>query len=372
MKRALIFVAACSSSGSGDVVGPFTGPMQRYVVDQMTMPITSDDAHMLGDDLDGNGTIDNQLGVVFAALTSTGDATTHIPDMIASGALASSVVIQADSLETDGAAGVYYYGSDGAVANVIAGKIAGGAFTSNRAAKSKHTGTATLALPVFDAADPLILDMQLAELDFTPDGAGGLDALVRGAIPIDDARAAATVGVGQMVAADPVRHLVFSRFFDTNHDGIIQPEEIADSSVVGAFLVADLHAVDMMSVGFSVHLIPCDSGRCAGAPPADTCHDRLLDGDESDIDCGGSCALKCPAAETCRGAADCQTAGCDSGKCRAASCSDGVRDGIEADVDCGAIMGCALCAVGKQCVNGGDCASGNCSNAVGATGMCDP
>ncbi len=372
MRWTLALLAACGTSGSGDVVGPFTGPEHRYVVDRMTLPATSDDAKALGDDLDGNGTIDNQLGVVFSALSSTGDATTHIADMIASGALASSVVIQADSLDSDPSVGVYYYGADGALANVIGGKIVAGAFTSNRAATSKHTGTATLALPIFDAADPLSLDAQLVELDFTPDGQGGLDAIVRAAIPIDVARAAATIGVGQMVAADPVRHLVFSRFFDTDHDGIITPQEIADSSVVGAFLVADLHATDMMSVGFSVHLSPCDSGRCPGAPAADPCHDRAVDGDESDVDCGGSCTLRCPAGESCRAQPDCQTAGCDSGKCRAPSCSDGIRDGIEADVDCGLITGCALCAVGQVCVNGMDCASGKCSNAVGATGMCDP
>jgi hypothetical protein len=368
----VIGLVACSSEPSDGVVGPFTGPVHRYVVDRMTLPVTSDDAHALGDDLDGNGTVDNQLGVVFSALTSTGDGTTHIADMIASGALASSVEIQADSLDSDGSVGVLYYGRDGELANVIGGKIVAGAFTSNRAATSHHTGTATLALPIFDAADPLILATQLVELDFTPDGQGGLDAIVRGAIPIDDARAAATIGVGQMVAADPVRHAVFSRFFDTNHDGLIQPEEIADSSVVGAFLVADLHALDMMSVGFSVHLAPCDSGPCLGAPATDACHDRVRNGTESDVDCGGSCTLKCPAGEACAGAGDCQTAGCDSGACRAASCTDGIRDGIESDADCGAINGCALCAVGKVCVNGMDCASGKCSSSAGVTGVCDP
>jgi hypothetical protein len=345
--------------------------MQRFAVDRMTLPTNSDDAHALGDDLDNNGTIDNQLGVVFAALTSTGDATTHIADMIASGALASSVVIQANSLEDDSTVGVYYYGADGDLANVIGGRLHAGVFTSNRAATSHHTGTATLALPIFDAADPLILEMQLAELDFQSDDAGGFDAIVRGAIPIDDARAAATIGVGQMVAADPVRHLVFSRFFDTNHDGLIQPQEIADSSVVGAFLVADIHSLDMMSVGFSVHLVPCDSGPCAATGAADTCHDRVKNGDESDVDCGGSCTLKCPAGGACNSVADCQTAGCDSGKCRAASCSDGIRDGIESDVDCGNIIGCALCATGKVCVNGADCTSGMCSSSGSTTGKCD-
>lgn len=365
----LLALAACSSHG-GDVVGPFTGPVHRYVVDTMTLPVTSDQAHELGDDLDGDGTINNQLGVVFSALTSTGDATTHIPDMIASGALASSVEIQANDLDNDESVGVKYYGVDGASATAFGGTLRAGVFASNRTAKTKHPGAATIALPIFDAADPLILDLALGELDLTADGQGGFDGIVRGGIPIDDARAAATTGIGQMIAADPVRHLVFSRFFDTDHDGIVTPDEIANSSVVGAFLVADLHAVQMMSVGFGVHLVPCDSGDCAMTPPADPCTDRILDGDESDVDCGGSCALKCPAAAACRTLADCQTAGCDAGHCRAASCSDGVRDGIESDVDCGQIMGCNLCQVGQICADAADCASNSCSSGPGTAGTC--
>ncbi len=365
----LLALAACTSS-SGDVVGPFTGPTHRYAVTTMTLPTTSDQAHMLGDDLDGDGTINNQLGVVFSALTSTGDATTHIPEMIESGALASFVAIQASSLDTDPSVGVTYLGVDGASATVIGGKLAGGTFTSNRTATTKHPGAATLALPIFDAADPLILDLELAELDYTSDGQGGIDAIVRGGIPIDNARMAATTGIAQMIAADPVRHLVFSRFFDADRDGTVTLDEIAMSSVVGAFLVADLHAVQMMSVGFAVHLVPCDSGECARATVVDTCHDRILDGDESDVDCGGSCALACPAGEACRTVADCQTAGCDSGHCRAPSCSDGIRDGIESDVDCGDLAGCAKCAVGQVCVVATDCASGTCSNEPGATGKC--
>jgi hypothetical protein len=366
----LLLLAACSSSG-GDVVGPFSGPVHRFSIDTMTLPITSDQAQQLGDDLDGDGNVNNQLGVVFSALSSTGDATTHIPDMIASGALASSIEIQANDLDHDTSVGVKYYGADGDSATVIGGKLVGGVFVSNRTATTHHPGAATLALPVFDAADPLILDLELAELDLTPDGAGGYDGLVRGGIPIDNARAAATIGIGQMISADPVRHLVFSRLFDTDHDGIVQPQEIADSSVVGAFLVADLHAVNMMSVGFGIHIVPCDTGDCALKPPADTCHDRVLDGDESDVDCGGSCA-KCPAASMCRIVADCQTAGCDAGHCRAASCSDGIRDGIESDRDCGAINGCALCQTGQVCANSGDCASAKCSAGVGTAGTCMP
>ncbi|MGE5186155.1 MAG: hypothetical protein ACM31C_29065, partial [Acidobacteriota bacterium] len=268
--------------------------------------------------------------------------------------------------------GVTYRGSDGATATVMGGKLVSGVFESNRTATTKHPGAATLVLPIFDAADPLVLDLELAELDYTPDGQGGLDAIVRGGIPIDNARAAATTGIAQMIAADPVRHLVFSREFDVDRDGIVTADEIANSSVVGAFLVADLHAVHMISVGFGVHLVPCDSGECARSTVTDTCHDRIVDGDESDVDCGGSCALRCPGGEACHSVADCQTAGCDSGTCRAPSCSDGIRDGIESGPDCGDLAGCAKCANGQPCAVNTDCASNNCAGGVGTAGMCSP
>ena len=87
-----LVVGGCSPSSS-DVVGPFTGTAQRFVVDRLELPQTSDEATSLGDDLDGDGTVDNQLGVIFSALVLTHDASTHAADMIASGAIASSVVI---------------------------------------------------------------------------------------------------------------------------------------------------------------------------------------------------------------------------------------------------------------------------------------
>ena len=77
----LVALAACSSPSGGDVVGPFTGTTQRYVVDRMTLPTSSNQAMAFADDLDGDGKLDNQLGTVFSALTSTGDATTHIADI---------------------------------------------------------------------------------------------------------------------------------------------------------------------------------------------------------------------------------------------------------------------------------------------------
>jgi len=93
------------------------------------------------------------------------------------------------------------------------------------------------------------------------------------------------------------------------------------------------------------------------------CSDGYLNGSESDVDCGGSCAA-CNVGRRCFGGADCTTGLCVGGICSqqvATSCSDGIRNGSESDVDCGG--SCVLCTDGRQCLAGSDCASGLCSSA---------
>jgi hypothetical protein len=97
-----------------------------------------------------------------------------------------------------------------------------------------------------------------------------------------------------------------------------------------------------------------------------SCTDGLLNGDESDIDCGGSCGSTCGTNEHCFANHDCASGVCDpSGRCAPggpppASCTDGVRNGTESDVDCGGSCG-ATCAANKACNTSADCQSGLCT-----------
>jgi hypothetical protein len=93
----------------------------------------------------------------------------------------------------------------------------------------------------------------------------------------------------------------------------------------------------------------------------------VLDGDETDVDCGGAC-IACGSGARCRADGDCQTRHCDGGVCAAPTCSDGVRDGAETGVDCGA--GCGPCPTGDQCRRDADCTSGYCPDAFLALGKC--
>src|SRR5258706_11414606 len=152
----LPILAACTSRpDDGDVVGPFTGPVHRYVVDRFQLPLNNREARAFGDDLNGDMTVDNQLGMLFGTLAANNDLTTHSADMIAAGALMSSLEIQADDLGTDLTVGVRYLGKPNTAFTIMGGELRNGAFISNRTATSDNLGAAELVLPVFADSDPV-------------------------------------------------------------------------------------------------------------------------------------------------------------------------------------------------------------------------
>ncbi|MBI5497877.1 MAG: hypothetical protein HY904_22935 [Deltaproteobacteria bacterium] len=113
--------------------------------------------------------------------------------------------------------------------------------------------------------------------------------------------------------------------------------------------------------GFAMMLLP------AACKPSPTCDDGQKNGDESDLDCGGSCARCLPGA-ACGGDADCVGL-CISAVCRLPACGNARKDGDETDADCGG--SCEPCAGGRTCVVGGDCASRVCANGACAAPSCN-
>jgi hypothetical protein len=97
-------------------------------------------------------------------------------------------------------------------------------------------------------------------------------------------------------------------------------------------------------------------------PLAASCEDKLRNQDETDTDCGGSCAQSCAVGQRCAGDTDCaQGAFCspESARCESVSCSDNVRNGSEILADCGGGE-CAGCPNGTVCREPVDCLSGVC------------
>lgn len=375
---ALGALVACSGE-SNDVTGPFTGETRTFLVDAITVPRDASEASSIAADLDGNGSVENQLGTVTSVLTTTNDLTLDASQMIASGALASLVSIQADDPLNDDSVGVAYFGALDEPAVFAGGRLIDGAFVSNRTRETRVPGRANVHLPVFVNADPLVLALEGMEIELTPDGAGGYDGIVRGGIREAVAREAAYLGLIEMFETEPTRHLVFGRGLDRDHDDVITRAEV-DDSLIALLVKADIDLFDgdryaprvsttpdSLSVAFTIHLTPCPAGTCSRPPPTNLCRDRVRDGDETDVDCGGSCQ-PCAAAKQCSRAEDCQSNACDAGSCRAATCSDGVRDGYESDVDCGG--SCGKCAPGAACAADWDCASDNCSNGPASLGTC--
>lgn len=79
---------------------------------------------------------------------------------------------------------------------------------------------------------------------------------------------------------------------------------------------------------------PCEDGFCGGI--VETCDDGILNQGEEGIDCGGPCAAACPTCDD--GVQNQDEEGIDcGGSCEAAcpSCFDGIQNQGELDVDCG-------------------------------------
>ena len=108
----------------------------------------------------------------------------------------------------------------------------------------------------------------------------------------------------------------------------------------------------------------CHDGVCE--PP--TCGDGIVNGEETDVDCGGAACDPCLAGDDCSEGSDCESLVCDEGICAPVSCDDGVQNGGETAVDCG--PGCGLCD-GDACAEHAECESLHCADGSCAPPTCD-
>ncbi len=338
------FLAACASPPTS-----ITGPTQRFVVDGVTLPTMPGQAATFGIDLNGDGIVDNSLGNLAATLAAEGDLATDIGDLISDGVLAESIVL---TFGVEGAVGISVDDS----AQLSSQPTDTGALATDGAVPVQ----VTLSIPALIDADPIPLELRESALQLVADGSGfdvQIDGLVDGAA----FRTAAAAALVQMAVANPRAHLLLASEIDTNHDGVVSEAEAVNSPVVAALTAPDIGSD--VSFGFQLHV----DAMTVAAPIADHCHDRILDSDETGLDCGGSC-VACAAGVACAVDADCDSRACDGGSCRAPSCSDGVLDGFELEIDCGG--GCGNCAWGQRCVVDSDCAGGTCDSGGYAFGTC--
>jgi len=108
----------------------------------------------------------------------------------------------------------------------------------------------------------------------------------------------------------------------------------------------------------------------AGAPGAPRCdNDDAVDGDETDVDCGGRVCEMCIAGKHCMMGTDCESGICTNQVCQAPSCNDLACNGDETDLNCGG--SCTPCTTGYVCRVGADCKTGSCLDAVCSEPNCD-
>ena len=89
---------------------------------------------------------------------------------------------------------------------------------------------------------------------------------------------------------------------------------------------------------------------------------RCLDGPDGGAECGFGCAFLCPLKNVCFQNVDCTSGRCFAGRCTLATCLDAILNGDETDIDCGG--SCSGCATGRKCRVTADCTKGTCSNGV--------
>lgn len=105
-----------------------------------------------------------------------------------------------------------------------------------------------------------------------------------------------------------------------------------------------------------------------------SCVNLMQDGQESDVDCGGSaCISRCPVGLACNLVSDCEPGAiCQGNVCLPPTCGNSMTDPDEADVDCGGPSSCARCANGSACVFDTDCVSGSkCIDSSCQSALCD-
>ena len=105
----------------------------------------------------------------------------------------------------------------------------------------------------------------------------------------------------------------------------------------------------------------CAVGMCVAGVCAlmGTCHDdEFNDLEESDVDCGKLCGPSCKHEQMCEGPGDCISDSCVDGVCDDPQCKDGVQNGDETDIDCGG--SCAPCSGGYDCIADPDCMFAGC------------
>ena len=292
-----VFALSCGSSSSNGGGNNFTvdpGAWQytesQFVVDEITIPLTSTEAKEYAFDLDGNGTKDNQLGNILAALKDQMGETnpqTAISDAMALGNIVLLLSVYAESVQESPKANLWAFvglppdppltngpqpgmtfevDEERPMTAYLGGRIKGGGglFGSS-------TANLTLNLPLAEGSDlSLSLLSAHVEFDVSADGLaleeghlGGaisetelntkvlpevqtlLDAqLIETCAARQDGGTALDGGTGTCGCVANTGGATAQSMFDTNLDCTISLDEVTENQLLKAFLKGDVTLPD--------------------------------------------------------------------------------------------------------------------------------
>lgn len=105
-----------------------------------------------------------------------------------------------------------------------------------------------------------------------------------------------------------------------------------------------------------------------GATEIPDCGDGQATVDETDDDCGGRTCEPCTADRKCVTGTDCQSGICTNQVCQPPACTDIAVNGDETDLNCGGK--CSPCAQGQHCKLDADCSTKKCAEGVCESTVC--
>jgi hypothetical protein len=140
------------------------------------------------------------------------------------------------------------------------------------------------------------------------------------------------------------------------HDEVAEGEPCAQDG--GVVCMAGGACVECLTTDQCDGNEQCSDANTCVAPQ---CNDNSLNGEETDVDCGGPTCAGCALGDTCDTGGDCLSGAC-SGTCQP-SCTDGVLNNGETDEDCGG-PSCEQCPLDSACLIDADCDSDQCLSNV--------
>jgi hypothetical protein len=249
---ALVPILAACTAADTEIATPDSGAYQRFVIDDFTFPTSEDEAKAFGSDLDGDGMVDNEIGLAISALSTQADIRddASVRALIGSGQVPSSLEI----FGSDDVVGLQYFATQDGAGAVLRGSSLDGGFATDALEHDEMT----LLLPALVDAAPTPLALDYAQMQLTADGSGGYDVRMQGLVEPAQAANAVCIGLLQMIANNPAAHEGVTEILDGNGSDREPPTMVQclASSAIESLLAPDVDEGSdaYVSIGIALHV----------------------------------------------------------------------------------------------------------------------